>query len=95
MPRKSKKHKKPKKHSVEVLQAEEIENYIRLKFGVDDNGFWTWFFSECPWGETNILGLNDEDDIIQPKFKEYFNVIKKEFLPDADQEGCIEIKNDL
>lgn len=94
MPRKSKKYKKPKPQDAAILSGNEMENYIRLKFGVDDNGFWTWFFSECPWGETNLLSLID-DDAIEPEWKEYYNVIKDDFMPDADAEGCIEIKNNL
>lgn len=94
MSKKSKKIKKPKVQEVKVFSASNIENYIRVKFNVDDNGFWIWFFGECPWGETNFLSLVD-DDIISNKFKAYYNLIKSEFLPDVDDENCIEIKNDL
>lgn len=96
MSKKSKRAKKPKPREVSILSANEIEIYIRLKYVVDDNGFWTWFFSECPWGDTNILGINQNDhDIIQPQFKEYFKIIADDFAPDADEEGCLEIENDL
>jgi len=43
MSRKSKKLKKPKAREVSILSADEIESYVRLKFGIDDNGFWNWF----------------------------------------------------
>lgn len=97
MSRKSKKLKKPKLREVKVLSANEIENYTRIKFNVDDNGFWLWFFSKCPWGETNLLSFNDNDNIyiISNKFKEYYYLLKKEFLPDVNDMSCIEIKNDL
>lgn len=96
MSNKSKKTKKPKPKEVAILSASEIEKYIRLKYDVDDNGFWNWLFSECPWGDTGLLSLHEDDyDIIQPDMKTYFNILKDDFLPDADEELCLEIENDL
>jgi hypothetical protein len=96
MSNKSKKTKKPKPKEIAILSAAEIEKYVRLKYDVDDNGFWNWFFGECPWGDTNLLSLHEDDyDIIQPKMKTYFNILKDDFLPDADEELCLEIENDL
>lgn len=92
----SRKSRKPKAQEAKVFSAENMANYLRIKFDVDDNGFWDWFFSECPWGETNFLSLDDNDiDIIANKFKSYYNLIKTEFLPDADEQASIQIKNDL
>lgn len=94
---KRKKFKKPKPREVCILSANEIENYIRLKYDVDDNGFWKWFFSECSWGDINLLGLHEEDieDIIQPNHREYVSIIKEDFIDDADEESNLEIENDL
>lgn len=93
----SKKFKKPKPREAQILSAKEIDTYISLKYEIDNNEFWDWFFSECPWGETNFLGLHNNDfaDIIQPRFMEYFNIIKQDFIFDADDESCLEIENDL
>lgn len=94
--KKTKKTKKPKPKEVAILSASEIKKYIDLKYVADDNGFWDWFFSDCPWGNTGLLSLHEEDyDIIQPKFKTYFNILKDDFLSDADEELCLEIENDL
>lgn len=94
MPKKSK-YKKPKPKEVSVLSADEMETYIRLKYEVDDEGFWTWFFSECPWGETNILLINSNEQHFPNECKNYYNIIVSDFGPDADEEGCLEIENDL
>lgn len=95
MSRKSKKLKKPQPREVKVLSAHEIENYIRIKFDTEDDDFWAWFFSECSWGKTNLLGLADDDiNMISNKFKTYYNIIKSEFLPDANEDGNLEINND-
>ncbi len=88
------KTKKPKIKKVRLLSANEIKNYIRSKFDTENDEFWSWFFSECPWGKTNILDLSNEE-IIQPKFKDYFKIIKNDFIPDADEDSCVEIENDL
>lgn len=90
-----KRYKKPKPKQVAILSASEMRDYIRLKFETENDKFWDWFFSESQWGETNILSLTDEDEIIQPEFMNYFNIIIKDFSPDADEEDCIEIENDL
>lgn len=90
-----KKIKKPKPKKIAILSAAEINDYVALKYVVDDDGFWKWFFSECPWGDTNLLDLDDEDDIIQPKYQKYFDIIKADFIDDADERHCLEIENDL
>jgi hypothetical protein len=96
MSKKSKKVKKPKPRQVAILKASEMEYYINLKYNVNDSKFWKWFFGECPWGETNLLGLHEDDyDIIQPQFKNYFNIIKEDFIADANEDLCLEIENDL
>lgn len=96
MSKKSKKLKKPKFKKTSFLSAKEIKNYIHTKFDTDNDEFWGWFFSECPWGSTNLLSFDDADtDIIHSKFKEYYNILKTEFMPDVDEESCIEIENDL
>lgn len=96
MSKKSKKVKKPKFKKASVLLASEIKNYVHTKFDTDNDEFWDWFFSECEWGHTNLLGF-DDDDTYYPvyKFKEYYNILKNEFMPDADEDSCIEIENDL
>ena len=95
MSKKSKKFKKPEPKQVAVLSASDINEYIKLKFQTENDPFWNWVFSECPWGDTTLLCLDDSDEIIQSQFINYFNIIAKDFLPDADEEGCIEIENDL
>jgi hypothetical protein len=93
---KKSKHKKTKPHEVSILKASDIESYIRLKYEVDDNGFWTWFFHDCPLGETRYLGLRPNDyDIVSNKLFEYYKIIVDDFILDADEEGCLEIENDL
>jgi hypothetical protein len=91
----SKKSKKPEPKQVCILSASEMNDYIRLKFQTENDAFWEWVFSECPWGETTLLSLSNPDEIIQPQFMNYFNIIVRDFLPDADEESCIEIENDL
>jgi len=96
MSKKSKKVKRPKFKKATFLSASEIRNYVHTKFDTDNDAFWDWFFSECKWGETNLLSFDEEDDgIIPSKCKEYFNILKNDFIPDADEESCIEIKNDF
>lgn len=96
MSKKLKKLKTPKFKKTNFLSAKEIKNYVHTKFDTDNDAFWDWFFSECEWGETNLLSFNEEYiDIIHPKFKEYYNILKNDFMPDADEESCIEIQNDL
>lgn len=96
MSKKSKKAKKPKLKKTSFLSANEIRNYVHTKFDTDNDEFWKWFFSECPWGSTNLLSFDDNDaDIIAPQFKMYYNILKNDFMPDADEESCVEIENDL
>lgn len=96
MSKKSKKVKKPKFKKTSFLLASEIKNYVHTKFDTDNDAFWDWLFSECKWGETNLLSFDDADyDLIPPKCKEYFIILKNDFMPDADEESCIRIENDL
>lgn len=85
--------KKPKIHKIHILQASEINNYIQLKYQINCDNFWKWFFSECSWGDTNILSLDDEN--IKPEFKTFFDIMKEDFISDADEFFDLEIKNDL
>lgn len=96
---KSKKAKKPK-FKTNFLSASEIRNYVHTKFDIDNDEFWNWFFSKCQFGETNLLNFDDDDaDIIHNTLpsncREYYNILKNDFIPNVDEECCIEIKNDL
>lgn len=94
MSKKSKKFKRPEP-KIAILSATEINDYIRLKFQMENDQFWDWFFGECPWGDTNVLSLDNKDQIIQPEFMNYFRIIEKEFMLDSDEDHCLEIENDL
>ena len=100
MSKKSKKKaKKPKPLDIKVLSAKEIDYYIRNKFEIANDEFWEWFFSECPWGETTILSLNEEDyypdEYNSEKYAEYVQLIRDEFEEYADEEHTLEIEHDF
>lgn len=94
MSKKSKKTKKPKPLDIQTLSATDIEFYINSKFEISNDEFWTWFFSECPWGETTLLLLEDED-IVFEEYRDYVRLIRDEFEEYADEELCLEITNDF
>jgi hypothetical protein len=96
MSNKSKKAKKPKVYNTTILSAIEIQRYIHIKYDIDNDEFWNWFFGECSSDDTNFLSLRTDDySLIKPEFKEYFNILKDDFLPDADEDLYLEIKNDF
>jgi len=78
-----------------ILSATEIRKEIKSKFKLDNKPFWEWFFSESPWGETNLISLDkqDEEDIF-PEFLDYFKLIKKEYRK-FKVNDVIEIENDF
>src|ERR1035437_4051936 len=100
---KNKKIKKPKPKAVPILRASEIRDYISLKYEMDSESFWKWFFGECRFGDTNLL-LIGPDDISHgcgrtkketKASRDYFNIIREDFLPDADEDFCLEIERDI
>lgn len=95
MSKKYKKKKQSKPKEIVVISADNIEKYIRLKYEIDDDGFWIWFFSDCPFRSTNILSLDLNKNNIPLKCLNYFKIIAEDFEPDAGEDGCLEIENDL
>lgn len=94
MSKKSKKHKKLKPLDIKIISANEIEYYIRSKFEITNEDFWAWFFSECPFKETNLLCL-DPGYHFPNEYKDYLRLIKDEFSESADEELRLEIENDF
>ena len=94
MSKKSKKTKKPKPLDIQTLSAHDIKYYLSGKFEVSNDEFWQWFFGECPWGETNLLVL-EEEDIVFEEYRDYVRLIRDEFEEYADDELCLEIINDF
>lgn len=96
MSKKSKKIKKPKPLDIQILSATDIEFYINSKFEISNDEFWAWFFGECPWGETTLLALH-EDDVREyaDEYRDYIRLIREEFQEYADEELCLEITNDF
>lgn len=86
--------KKPKPIQKTVLSASEIKQHINSKYKDNGGEFWKCTFSECPWGEATLIGLDwfYEDD---EQFNHYTLLLKKEFSKYADEEGCLEVENDL
>lgn len=89
----SKKSRSKKTKEPTVLKASDIDNFVNIKFEQSDDGFWKWFFEDCKFGETQILDLKDIH--INEKYIGFYNIIKYDFYPDADENGCLEIENDL
>lgn len=93
---KKSKNKKPKPKQIEILSATEMSDYIRLKFEMECDKFWEELFSECPWGDTALLCLHeDQVPLYSKNMLKYFNIIKEEFINDANEEFCVEIENDV
>lgn len=90
---------KPKPFLKQILSASEVKKFIASKYKKSGQEFWEWFFSECPWGDTNLLTLDEADDcyagIYLNEDKGYVALLKKEFKKYASNEGCLEIENDL
>lgn len=100
MSKQSKKIKKPKFKKASVLLASEIKNYVHTKFDTDNDEFWGWFFKNCPLGETKLFNFENDNvdithDTLPSSCRQYYIILKNEFMPDADEGGCIEIENDL
>lgn len=83
--------KKPKPKLKAVYSASEIHKYLKSK-NIVDNEFWEWFFSECPWGESNLLGFDEEDEYWG--FPIYVKAIQALKLDLEDGDG-LRIENDL
>lgn len=93
---KKSKTKKPQAHQVAILSASEVSEYIRLKFEMENEEFWKWFFSESKWGETNLLSVSDNDsEDFEGQWFDYYKIIKEEFGPDANEDSYLEIEYDL
>ena len=92
-----KKYKRKKRHNEpEILSAADIRSYIEAKYESTNDEFWNWFFSECEWGDTNLLSLNKRDENeIDSKFKEYFKILRDDYRGSVNNDLCLEIKNDL
>ena len=78
-----------------IWSATQIKEHLETKFNAKNDKFWQWFFSEAPWGETNLLDLGDPEGCPCP-YKgvgDYFTILKDEFYDKNNEE--IEIENDL
>ena len=97
MSKKSKKTKKPKPLDIQTLSATDIEYYINSKFEISNDEFWKYFFGECPWGETTLLALHEDDvtSFYDTAYRDYVRLIRDEFSEYADEELCLEITNDF
>jgi len=89
--------KKPSPIKTIIFSARQINDYIINLYNVNGDQFWDWFYSECRWGETNLLSLSEADNEygFEEPLSSYFKLIKSEFSDQVDDEECLEIKNDL
>jgi len=87
--------KKSKKK--EFLRASNVKDYLRNKFDLNCDEFWTWLFVECPIGESSLLSMNLKE-CANASWLEYIRTIKEEFYDskeDEFDEYVLEIENDL
>jgi hypothetical protein len=87
--------RKPKPKQKTIWSATQIKEHLETKFNAKNDKFWQWFFSEAPWGETNLLDLGDPEfyEFKDKKVNEYFAILKDEFYDKNNEE--MEIENDL
>lgn len=88
-----KRKSKPKPKQKSIWSAIQIKNHLETKFNIKNDEFWKWFFSETPWGETNLLDLSDPDACPYDNCSEYLDILRNEFYDENNEE--IEIENDL
>lgn len=79
---------------IESVSAIQIINYLNDKFEMSNDDFWIWLFTDCEFGETSILLLNDMS-VFNKQYREYILLIKEEYMDYIDEDLSLEIENDL
>jgi hypothetical protein len=81
---------KPKPFVKKIFSASEIKSFINKKYKNNGKEFWKLFLSETEWGDTNLIDFDDH-----PFEESYVSILKKEFSSYLDEDGFLEIENDI
>lgn len=79
---------------INSVSAIQIINYLNDKFEISNDEFWIWLFTDCKFGETSILLLNDIG-VFDKQYREYILLIKEEYYDYMYDDFSLEIENDL